>query len=85
MGNLSYHLNQNHPLSISVYNTLSFEFLSTADPSKCEKIFAKSFEICEQALGYMHFTSCKILLQLADLPLPPEKTINFLLQALTIL
>lgn len=33
----------------------------------------------------MHSTSGKILLQLADLPLPPEKTINFLLQALTIL
>ena len=33
----------------------------------------------------MHSTSSKILLQLADLPLPPEKTINFLLQALTIL
>lgn len=33
----------------------------------------------------MHATSGKILLQLAELPLPPEKTINFLLQALTIL
>jgi hypothetical protein len=59
--------------------------LNSSDPSKCEKIFARSFEICEQALGYMHATSGKILLQLADLPLPPEKTINFLLQALTIL
>jgi hypothetical protein len=33
----------------------------------------------------MHSTSGKILLQLADLPLSPEKTIHFLLQALTIL
>ena len=33
----------------------------------------------------MHATSGKILLQLANLPLPIEKTINFLLQALTIL
>jgi hypothetical protein len=45
----------------------------------------KSFEICEQSLGYMHRTSSEILLQLASLPLPPERTITFLLQALTIL
>lgn len=33
----------------------------------------------------MHHTSSEILMQLAGLPLPPEKTINFLLQSLTIL
>lgn len=85
LATLNYHLAVNHPLTISVYNTLGFEFLSSNDPGKCEKIFAKSFEISEQALGYMHMNSGKILMQLADLPLPPEKTINFLLQALTIL
>lgn len=64
---------------------MGYEFVSSMDPVKCEKIFMKSFEICEQALGYMHHISSEILLQLAGLPLPPEKIINFLLQSLTIL
>jgi hypothetical protein len=86
LNNTIFHLQQAHPLSILVHNTLGYELLNNnADPSKCEKIFQKSFEVSEQALGYMHTTSGKILLQLAELPLPLEKTINFMLQALIIL
>ena len=85
LANLNYHLTPNHPLTISVYNAIGLEYLASNDPQKCEKFFVKSLEICEQSLGYMHITSGKILIQLANLPLSPEKRINFLLQAITIL
>lgn len=35
LGYLSYHLSSDHPLSISVYNTLGYEFVQSMDPSKC--------------------------------------------------
>lgn len=39
---LGYHLGTNHPLTISVYNSLAYEILETTDPTKCEKMFLKS-------------------------------------------
>jgi tetratricopeptide (TPR) repeat protein len=68
---LGYHLGTNHPLTITVYNSFAYEQLESHDPSKCEKMFLKSLEICERSLGYTHATSSEILLQLAELPLSP--------------
>lgn len=65
MNFLSYHLGTNHPLTITVYNSFAYEQLETDDPSKCEKMFLRSLEICERSLGYTHATSSEILLQLA--------------------
>jgi hypothetical protein len=48
-------------------------------------MFLKSLEICERSLGYTHATSSEILLQLAELPLSPEKKISYYLQGLNVL
>ena len=35
LGYLGYHLSPDNPLTISVYNTLGYEFVSSMDPAKC--------------------------------------------------
>jgi hypothetical protein len=39
---VNYHLSHNHPLHITVFNTLGYEFVKS-DPGKCEKLFQRSF------------------------------------------
>lgn len=82
---IAFHLGPNHPLEISAYNIIGFEFLRHNEPEKCEKILKKSFEVCTLTLGYLHITCSQILMQLGNLPLPPSVKLNFLLQCLSIL
>lgn len=82
---IAYHLGNNHPLEISAYNVIGFEFLRHQEPEKCEKILKKSFEVCSQTLGYLHITCSEILVQLSTLPSPASVRLGYLLQCLSIL